>query len=214
MRILVSTFGPGDGEKIILAMTKLPYDRLVLVGAEGTEDTDAFLRLKALEEMAGHDVEAVSLGELEFMELTDAVASVLQDLMRPRAPGRPNSVVLNISGGSKLLGDAALLAAFRLGVETYHCEGRVTKLPVLRGATARDRFTQAQIRFMLALGDRQMTLAKLAEKLKPTSRLAVERVLRELRKEGLVMAELSSGEVRAQLSESGIEVLRSLRMTP
>lgn len=210
MKILVSTFGKGDAHKVMLAMRALPYDRLVLIGdrsAEGCNDHD---RIRRMEEMAGHAVEFVSVEDTGFMELVDEIANVLTRCAQDRRPGHENDVVLNISGGSKLLGDAALLAAFRLGIECYHCDHSVIKMPVVKGATAKDRFTPAQVELVVSIAEDEISLAGLAERMKPASRQAVERVVRELRKQGLLEATVRNGEVLLRLSPQGLEVLKAI----
>ncbi|MCX6657964.1 MAG: hypothetical protein NTY62_04665, partial [Euryarchaeota archaeon] len=117
------------------------------------------------------------------------------------------------SGGSKLLGDAALLAAFRVGVETFHIDDRITKLPILRGATARDRFTPSQIRLIEMIGEQNPTLGDLITGLGPSSRQSAERVIRELRKQGMLISEVRDSKVRLSLSPTGLEVLRAVRLT-
>lgn len=211
MKVLVSTFGPGDEEKVVLAMRSLPYDHLVLIGEEGVDECDDLHHLREMEDMAGHSIDLEVLEDEGFMELVDSVAGVLQKHSLSPHGGKPDSVRLNMSGGSKLLGDAALLAAFRLGVETFYCEGKVTKLPVIKGATARDRFTASQIELITTIADRAIPLGAVVEKMATHSRQAVERVIRELKKEALIRAEVKAGKVLLSLSESGAEVLRSLR---
>lgn len=209
MRVLVSTFGPGDTDKVIQAMRALPYDRLVLVGASGTEESKGFERLRSLEEMSGHVTEVEVVDEDQFLVLVDRISEILSK--HASGDRGKNTVRLNISGGSKLLGDAALLAAFRLGIETYHCEGKLVRLPILSGATAADRFTGPQIRMITRIGESAMTLDELIAALEPSSKQATERVIRELRRQGLLRSEARSGKVIVSLSDTGREVLRAIR---
>lgn len=211
MRVLISTFGDGDEEKVLLAMRSLAYDQLVLVGGIDIEESRGFERIKNLEEMAGHtlSVETVGRDGGGFMQLVEEVSEVLS--AHANETQGKGSIALNISGGSKLLGDASLFAAFRHGIESYHCEGKsVVRLPVLRGATAQDRFTegQAQLIACLAEGSRRMDEAMAI--LKPASKQSLERVVRELRKAGVVHAELSEGKVVLSLTGPGQEVAKVL----
>ena len=208
MRILVSTFGSGDGDKVLDAMRAIPYDRLVLVGDAGAMASDDFARLSQLESMAGQGIAYQQIDGMDFMDLVEMVSEVLNSLRAE--DGRRNTVVLNISGGPKLLGDAALFAAFRWGVEAYHCEGTVTRLPVLTRATAEDRFSGAQIQFLLCVNGGCGTLEDVMHKLGVSGRQSVERLLRELKKAGLVRAAVVGGRITVSLTDEGVEVCRAI----
>src|SRR5512137_2845916 len=112
-------------------MRRLSYERLVLIGDRSLADSSSFQKIKDLEGLSGHDVDVEVVETGDFMELVDEISAVLQRLARNPSTGERNETVLNISGGSKLLGDAALIAAFRLGVEACHGGSKMTKLPVI-----------------------------------------------------------------------------------
>ncbi len=209
MRVLVSTFGPEDADRVLQAMRQLPYDKLVLAGDDRVLESDAFTRINDLEEMAGHTIDFETVDQDDFMALVDGVSEILSSY----GDRGKNQVVLNISGGSKLLGDAALLAAFRVGVETFHIDDRITKLPILRGATARDRFTPSQVRLIEMIGEQNPALGDLITGMGPSSRQSAERVVRELRKQGMLISEVRDGKVHLSLSPTGLEVLRAVRLT-
>jgi len=209
VRVLISTFGPEDADRVLQAMRQLPYDKLVLAGDDRVLESDAFARINDLEEMAGHTIDFESVDQDDFMALVDGVSEILS---RHGDSGK-NHVVLNISGGSKLLGDAALLAAFRVGVETFHIDERITKLPILRGATASDRFTPSQVRLIEMIGEQNPALGDLITGMGPSSRQSGERVVRELRKQGLLIPEVRDSKVHLSLSPTGLEVLRAVRLT-
>ena len=212
MKVLISTFGRDDFEKVVQAMRRLPYERLVLVGGSEAAESMALARIRELEELSGHEVTDETVPESGFMEIVDEMSEILERHSRD-ARGRRNDIILNISGGDKLLGDAALFAAFRLGVETYHCDERLTKLPVLKGLTAKDRFTPSQIRFIKGMNGPSVPFDRLVESISPGNRQPVERVMRELRKAGLIETEVMSGKIIIALSESGAEVARAIRTT-
>ncbi len=212
MRILVSTFGGDDEAKVLSAMRSMQYEKLVLIGDGAAKDADGFRRLARLEEMSGNHLVLEPVDTEDFMGAVEDISSMLARLSRDPATGRRNPVALNISGGSKLLGDAALFSAFRLGIEAYNCEEHITRLPVLKGATTVDRFTPSQIRFISSLRPEGMPFEELLQALRPASRQSVERTLRMLRKEGLIVATLVSGKARVQLSAEGMEVARALRI--
>lgn len=210
MRYLVSTFRQGDYERVLQAMRSLPYERLVLIGHEDMTECEDLKTISRLEDVSGNQIETELLDGTDFMGTVDEIADMLSARMKPHGPGPAASVVLNISGGTKLLGDAALLAAFRVGVETYHVDKKVTRLPVIKGATALDRFTPGQIRMIGAIGGSSLTVDELMVRMRPVSRQAAERVIRELKKEGLIESGVEDGKIRVRLSRSALEVHRVL----
>jgi hypothetical protein len=213
VKTLVCTFGEGDFEKTIEAMRRLPYEMLLLVGENGMAETESFARIRAFEDLSGHEVEAEIVDGGGFMDMVNQVSTVLDRHSKVSPTGDRPDILLNISGGSKLLGDAALFAAFRLGIRACHCDGRMTMLPVVNGATATDRFTPAQSRFIRVL-DRTFTpLDDLVQRVGSPSRQAVERVMRELRRLGLLRTDVRDGRILVSLSEAGAEVSRALRRT-
>ncbi len=204
MRVLVSTFADGDDEKVILAMRELPFDQLVLIGEEDAEERDSFDRIRKLEELSGHEVQFRAIEADQFMTMVDSVSDVLHALSN-------EDVALNISGGSKILGDAALLAAFRLGIESYHCDRVCVKLPVLKGATAMDRFTKPQIRMLDILAEGERGLPELIDAMQPDSKASAERTLRELKKMGIIESRVEDNKILLGLTPEGKEVARASR---
>lgn len=207
MRTLVTMFGKGDVEKTLLAMRCLPYDRLVLIGEEKDEETAGIAELRRLESMTGNEVIFERVGVEDFMGLVDGISEVISKHLG--TGGKSGDVVLNISGGTKLMADAALFAAFRLGVPTYHVSDRVVRLPVMKGVTARNRFTPLQTQFISAL-ESPRTLTEMESTLRHQSRQSLERIMRELRKMGLVSARLLSGQIEVSLTGEGLEARRVL----
>lgn len=212
MRVLASTFQQGDLEKVLEAMRSLSYDRLVLIGMPGADECEDLKQIHRLEEMAGHTVEVVIADRSDFMGIVSQVASLLEERFDGSAGPQKDSIVINISGGSKLLGDAALLAAFGLGVEAYHIDGKVVRLPVIKGARARDRYTESQTRMLECIGQGEVTLDGLAKSMEPMSRQGVDRVIRELKREKLIESRIDNRKVVLRLSQPGLEVLRALRL--
>jgi len=211
LRTLVSTFGPEDLERVITAMRALPYDRMVLVGEPGADTSEAFSQLKSVEEFSGHRLEFQGVSGTDFLGLVDDVSQVISSRLRDHETGARQDVSINISGGSKLLGDAALFAAFRMGVSAYLCDGKVVKLPVVSGATPRDRFTSVQTKLLGVIGV-GCALDEAIERMKPGSRQASERVVRELKKASLIRADVKEGRVFLIPTDEGCEVLRALTL--
>lgn len=210
MRTLVSTFGPGDSEKVLDAMRALPYDRLVILGERGADSGADFERLSRLEAASGQTVEFIETGASGFLSLVEEVTDALMRLSKDGGGSRAD-LCLNISAGPKLLGNAALFAAFRLGIRTYHCDGKAVKLPVVTGATSKDRFTPGQLRLIEVLAN-QKTLAEAVDGMMPMARQGTERVIRELRRAGLLESSVVDGRVTVDLTPSGREVLRAVQL--
>jgi len=211
VRILVSTFMDGDEEKVLLAMRALPYDQLALIGAEDSEKSDSMKMITKLEGLSGHDVDFRPIPEGGFMEMVDSISEHLSTLCHDASTGRRNQILLNISGGHKIMGDAALFAAFRLGIESYHCDRVVTRLPVLSGATAKDRFTESQMALLKTLAERDLLLSEVLEAMKPNSKASAERTIRELRRLRLLGSRVEEGKVIVFLSPEGHEAARAIR---
>jgi len=106
-----------------------------------------------------------------------------------------------------------MLAAFRHGVETYNVGAKPVKLPVLKGVTAKDRFTSSQLEMIRTIDSGSHTLEDLAEGMKPTSRQTTDRCVRELKRQSILSVRLEQGKVLISLSESGLEVLRGTKMS-
>ncbi len=210
MRMLVSTFKEGDDSKILLAMRNLPYDRLVLIAASDGEGA-SLEKLRRLEALSGHDVSLRVIPDTGFMDMVDSISDELAALRFDTGKGSRNEVALNISGGSKLMGDAALLAAFRLGVEAYHCDRVVTRLPIVIGATAKDRFTELQVRLLDILEYKEIPLGEVIQAMRPNSKASAERTIRELRRMRLIKVRTEGGKVFLGLSPEGAEVARVTR---
>jgi len=210
VRILASTFKDGDDDKVLLAMRNLPYDRLVLIGEDDAQGS-SLRRIRKLEQLSGHDVVLREIEGTRLMDMVDSISDELAALTSDKGRERRNEVTLNISGGSKLMGDAALLAAFRLGDEACHCDRVVIKLPILKGATAKDRFTELQIRLLDILADNELLFADVIQAMQPNSKASAERTLRELRRLRLIRVRTENGKVFIWLSPEGAEVARATR---
>ncbi len=149
-RILLSTFG-FDERKVLRAMRMFAYDRLSLIGGPDSFRSPGFRRLRDLEAQVGAAVEATAVDPYDFAACFRKAVGVLDGYSAPRFEVR-----VNVSGGTKVLADAAILAAFHQGVECWHVEGdAAVRLPVLRGFRFVDALTAAE-RSMLALVSRPL----------------------------------------------------------
>ena len=112
----------------------MPYDRLILVAGRETFRSAGFRRLKALEP----ELRAVRVDPFDLM---DALESIRETVRGAAAEG---PVRISASGGTKILTNAAILAAFQEGVETWYCDPEPVRLPVLRGVRVGAAFSAAE----------------------------------------------------------------------
>src|SRR3990170_4794792 len=183
-RVLVATFGFNE-RRVLPALRFLPYDRLVLVGGQESLQTAGFLRLKALEP-------ALDVVLVDPYDLLDCLQSVCKAFHEARASG--GEVRISVAGGTKVLADAAVLAAFQEGVEAWYCDPEPVRLPVLRGVRILDALGPAE-RLVASLLERSMTSEALvrtagARGLPPSG---ARKALRILRDSGLLTEHLVRG---------------------
>jgi len=63
------------------------------------------------------------------------------------------------------------------------------------------------------IGQQDTALGDLITGMLPSSRQSAERVVRELRKQGMLISEVRDGRVHLSLSPTGLEVLRAVHLT-
>src|SRR5690349_20153548 len=61
-----------------------------------------------------------------------------------RSAAMDGSVLISASGGTKILTNAAILAAFQEGVEAWYCDPDPVRLPVLQGVSLDGAFSPAE----------------------------------------------------------------------
>ncbi|MCJ2562600.1 MAG: DUF6293 family protein [Candidatus Thermoplasmatota archaeon] len=196
MKVLISTYG-FDERKVVAAMSKLAYDKLVLVVGDDVLETQGYLRLKKMESLGPSKMETVTVDVHDFRDCLDKVNRAIR-----KWDVEENKVVLNISGGTVILADAALLAGYHNGVEIYHVDEKVTKLPVIKGMKVSDRFTEPQTLLIKAL-EADDTIPSLVERLKSTGidEQAVRREIRMLSNKGVIGQRLEKGQIRLDFNE-------------
>ena len=133
LRTLIATMG-FDERHVLPSLRLMPYDRLILVAGRDTFRSAGFRRLKALEP----ELRTV---RVDPFDLTDALESIREAVRRAAAEG---PVRISASGGTKILTNAAILAAFQEGVETWYCDPEPVRLPVLRGVRVGAAFSAAE----------------------------------------------------------------------
>ena len=133
LRTLIATMR-FDERQVLPSLRLMPYDRLILVAGRETFRSAGFRRLKALEP----ELRAVRVDPFDLM---DALESIRETVRGAAAEG---PVRISASGGTKILTNAAILAAFQEGVETWYCDPEPVRLPVLRGVRVGAAFSAAE----------------------------------------------------------------------
>ena len=146
MRVLVCTFGY-SAEKIVAALKHLPAQKLVLVTSEENELRPEYVELVELMNSLGQDMEVRHVDKFDFL---DGLQKVTELLLELKAKG--HEIMLNISGGVPLLSDAALLAAFHVGVPTYYVDKVAVRLPVLNDVKMKPLLNKEESTALLQIG--------------------------------------------------------------
>ncbi len=179
-------------------MRMLAYDKLVVITGQDSLQKKGYNRLLEIESSAPNSMETIVVDVFDFM---DCFRKVDETIAKYDLPG--NEVILNISGGTKVLSDAALLAGFQNGIKTFHCEEDLIELPVIIGFSVTERFTPLQrglLREMSAPVEVKKLEAKLTKKGYPLS--SVQRAVRELKKLDILGVDLSKKGIHLYLKES------------
>ncbi len=132
-RTLIATMG-FDERHVLPSLRLMPYDRLVLVAGRETFRSAGFRRLKVLEP-------GLRTVRVDPFDLTDALESIRGTIRRAVGDG---PVRISASGGTKILTNAAILAAFQEGIEAWYCDPDPVRLPVLRGVSLAAAFSPAE----------------------------------------------------------------------
>lgn len=190
-RILISTFGFDEG-KVLETMRVLSYDKLILIVGKDVLDKPGYKKLKEIESKSQEAMMTVTVNVFDFKDCFETVERTIREWNLP-----PNNVILNISGGTKMLADAALFAGYQCGVEIYHCEEGMVKLPVIRGLSINERFTENQKRLLRSLDDGD-TIESIKRKIQDAgmSEQIIRKTIHGLRKMGVIGASLQDGKIR------------------
>ena len=123
-----------------------------------------------------------------------------------------HEVQVNVSGGTKILADAALLAAFQEGVDTWHCEDRPVRLPVLRGVTFSDWLTRAQHAVLNAV-DRARPVSAVVKRLGSQGyrEASVQAAVKALYEQGLVRLAIRGGRAMVSPEPDAAWFVRTLK---
>ncbi|MEI6795607.1 MAG: DUF6293 family protein [Methanomassiliicoccales archaeon] len=147
MRVLVCTFG-FSSEKILAALKHLPAPLLVLVTSEENLLRPGYAELCDVMDTLGQKMEVKLVDKFDFMDSLEKVRALLLEHQK-----KGDEVMVNISGGVPLLSDAALLAAFHVGIPTYYVDKVAVRLPVLKDVKMKPLLSIEESRALLALTD-------------------------------------------------------------
>src|SRR3989449_9222603 len=123
-----------DERRVLPSLRSTPSDRLAGVAGRETFRSAAFRRLKGLEP-------GLRTIRVDPFDLTDALESIRGTIRRATGEG---PVRISASGGTKILTNAAILAAFQEGVEAWYCDPDPVRLPVLQGVSLDAAFSSAE----------------------------------------------------------------------
>lgn len=138
-RILITTFG-FDEDKILSAMRMLAYDKLVLVTGKDSLEKDGYKRIVEIESGGKNGIETILVNVFSFMVCLKKIEETIDKYTK-----KGYEVLLNVSGGTKVLSDAAMFAAFQKGIKSFHCEEECIELPVILGLGMKERLSEMQI---------------------------------------------------------------------
>src|SRR3989442_12586193 len=139
-RTLIATMG-FDERQVHPSLRLLPYDRLVLVAGGETIRSAGFRQIRALEPALG----SVRVDPFDLMSALESIRGMI------RLAATDGAVRISASGGTKILTNAAILAAFQEGVEAWYCDPYPVRLPVLRGVSLAAAFSPSEGAIALAL---------------------------------------------------------------
>ncbi|HWM53375.1 MAG TPA: DUF6293 family protein [Thermoplasmata archaeon] len=184
-RTLIATMG-FDERHVLPSLRLMPYDRLVLVAGRETFQSPGFRRLKVLEP-------GLRTVRVDPFDLMGALESIRETIRRAAGDG---PVRISASGGTKILTNAAILAAFQEGVEAWYCDPDPVRLPVLRGVSLAAAFSPAEGAIALALhGPIRYDRLVAAVTARAFARRTVLGAIRSLAAKGLVEFERDDGTV-------------------
>jgi len=203
-RTLIATMG-FDERHVLPSLRLMPYDRLVLVAGRDTFRSAGFRRLKVLEP-------GLRTVRVDPFDLADALESIRGTIRRA---ARDGPVRISASGGTKILTNAAILAAFQEGVEAWYCDPDPVRLPVLRGVSLAAAFSPAEGAIALVLhGPIRYDRLVAAVAARSFARRTVLGAIRSLAAKGLVELDRDGGTVLVRPSPRFALFRDQLRAVP
>src|SRR5881409_2250110 len=194
-----------DERHVLPSLRLLPYDRVVLVAGRETVRSAGVRRLRALEP-------ALRVVRVDPFNLMGALESIRGTI---RAAATDGSVRISASGGTKILTNAAILAAFQEGVEAWYCDPDPVRLPVLRGVSLAAAFSPAEGAIALVLhGPIRYDRLVAAVAARSFARRTVLGAIRSLAAKGLVELDRDGGMVLVRPSPRFALFRDQLRAVP
>jgi hypothetical protein len=138
MRTLYCTLG-FERSKVTEAMRALGHDKIVIVTSEENTRSDAYRELLEINALASTPLETLLVDKFDLMAAFLALAKHIEE-----AKERKELILMNVAGGTRALSVAATLVAFQCGVEAYHIEGQVMRLPQLNLVSIGERLTEEE----------------------------------------------------------------------
>lgn len=173
-----------DERHVLPALRLMPYDRLIVVAGRDTFESGGFRRLKALEP-------SLSAVRVEPFKLIESLEAIRRTILEARRGG---PVRISVTGGTKILAGAAILAAFQEGIEAWYCDPEPIRLPILRGLRISDAFLPSE-RLAVRLIRGPTALERLVRTMssRGVSRRTALGSIRSLASKGLLQLEAQSG---------------------
>lgn len=128
--VLITTYGLHE-EKVFEAMKHIKYHSLYIITGGAGANSTGLEKIIEIENIHRRKVEVITLDVFDFRVCYNNICNLIERL-NP-GTGSVHKIIINASGGTKLLGMAAIFAAFRYGIEVYNCEEGQHTLPVIRG---------------------------------------------------------------------------------
>jgi hypothetical protein len=188
-----------EGGAVFNACRIHSYDKLILVMEQDAVGGAEHMNIREFEETNPNPLEILPVDALDFFDCYKAVERVLND-------HKKDEVILNISGGTKLLSMASILCAFNHGMPAYHYEvERLTRLPVLKNFSIKERISSGpQVQILLEVRD-GITLKALEKRAtsKGISSDKLERGLMALKNRDIIRTKLEKGRTKLFLTDHG-----------
>ena len=176
---------PGGAVRLLRAL-------LVVVVGRDTFRSAGFRRLKDLEP----SLRSVVVRPFDLLDSLEAVRRTIVD------SARAGPVRLSVSGGTKILANAAILAAFLEGIETWYCETTPIRMPILAGVRLGEPFPASE-RAIMQLVRRPISVERLVARAQADgmSRRTALAAVRSLSSKGLLTLDIREGRSFARPSD-------------
>lgn len=211
MRILISTFGPSP-ENTFAAIRYIPHEKLILILSEEDIDTAGFRSVRKSAQNSEVEFEHVLADKYDLKDCFRKTLNLLLSLSYgSHETHDPVEISINVSGGHKTLGEAALVAAFHIGTRAFHCEkDKIIRFPVLEKRFMHDLLSKPQVSVLKEVG----TMDAIDDVIRRLNRQYAEETIRtsmkRLRKIGAIRMISSENMAANELTGAGILLLETI----